>query len=84
MKFDLLNCSETKEADLEGGVIEKIIRSIPAGERAVLGFLCKEIIDTGRLLWLREQGLDARLVNYVPSNISPENHLIIAKHRFDM
>ncbi|OAY62550.1 tRNA:m(4)X modification enzyme TRM, partial [Ananas comosus] len=54
--------------------------SIPAGERAALGFLCKEIIDTGRLLWLREQGLDARLVNYVPSNISPENHLLIAKH----
>nr|CAD1821890.1 unnamed protein product [Ananas comosus var. bracteatus] len=79
-----LAVSETKEADLEGGGIEKIIRSIPAGERAALGFLCKEIIDTGRLLWLREQGLDARLVNYVPSNISPENHLLIAKHRFDM
>ncbi|XP_006650853.1 tRNA:m(4)X modification enzyme TRM13 [Oryza brachyantha] len=64
---------------VEASGIDKLIRSIPAGERAALGFMCKDIIDTGRLLWLREKGLDADLVSYVPSNISPENHLLVAK-----
>ncbi|KAL5218706.1 hypothetical protein ABZP36_019390 [Zizania latifolia] len=59
--------------------IDRLIRSIPAGERAALGFMCKDIIDTGRLLWLRDKGLDADLLSYVPSNVSPENHLLIAK-----
>jgi len=59
--------------------IERIIRSIPAGERASLGSMCKDIIDTGRLLWLGQKGLVADLVSYVPSNISPENRLLIAK-----
>jgi tRNA:m4X modification enzyme len=49
------------------------------GERSSLGFMCKDIIDTGRLLWLRQKGLVADLVSYVPSNISPENRLLIAK-----
>lgn len=53
-------------------------------DRAVLGFMCKDIIDMGRLMWMKEHGLDSRLVKYVPSNISPENHLLIAKHKNDI
>nr|CAB3497582.1 unnamed protein product [Digitaria exilis] len=68
---------EKPDPDMAG--IERIIRSIPTGERASLGFMCKDIIDTGRLLWLRHKGLVADLVSYVPSNISPENRLLIAK-----
>ncbi|WVZ61146.1 hypothetical protein U9M48_011062 [Paspalum notatum var. saurae] len=72
--------SEIREKpDQEAIGIERIIRSIPAVERASLGFMCKDIIDTGRLLWLAQKGLAADLVSYVPSNISPENHLLIAK-----
>uniref|UniRef100_A0A0E0D956 tRNA:m(4)X modification enzyme TRM13 n=1 Tax=Oryza meridionalis TaxID=40149 RepID=A0A0E0D956_9ORYZ len=72
-------CRKAEKSDVEVSGIDRLIRSIPAGERAALGFMCKDIIDTGRLLWLREKGLDADLVSYVPSNISPENHLLIAK-----
>ncbi|XP_072993120.1 uncharacterized protein [Typha latifolia] len=76
-----MQASDLKDFDLNDGGIEKIIRSISVGDRAVLGFMCKEIIDMGRLLWLREHGCNAELINYVPSNISPENHLLIAKCR---
>jgi len=33
----------------------------------------------GRLMWIKEQGLEAKLVKYVPSNISPENRLLVAR-----
>ncbi|KAJ0976452.1 hypothetical protein J5N97_018417 [Dioscorea zingiberensis] len=59
--------------------VDEIIRKMPQLERAVLGFMCKEIIDIGRLLWLRNRGLEAQLLKYVPSNVSPENHLLVAK-----
>ncbi|KAI3741724.1 hypothetical protein L1987_59398 [Smallanthus sonchifolius] len=53
--------------------------NMSARERAALGFMCKDIIDAGRLMWMREYGLESKLVKYVPSVISPENHLLIAK-----
>ncbi|KAK3145587.1 hypothetical protein QOZ80_3BG0254800 [Eleusine coracana subsp. coracana] len=65
--------------DTEAVGIERFIRTMPPAERASLGFMCKDIIDTGRLLWLRQRGLVADLVSYVLSNISPENRLLIAK-----
>lgn len=59
--------------------VKDIIRKMEAVERAVFGFMCKQIIDIGRLMWLKERRLDAQLVKYVPPSISPENHLLIAK-----
>lgn len=59
--------------------VEEIIKNMNALDRAVLGLICKEIIDIGRLMWIKEHGLEAQLVKYVPSNISPENHLLVAK-----
>lgn len=50
-----------------------------ADKRAALGFKCKWIIDMGRLMWLRQHGLDAKLVKFVPPSISPENHLLLAR-----
>ncbi|XP_042402531.1 tRNA:m(4)X modification enzyme TRM13-like isoform X1 [Zingiber officinale] len=81
MPFNATNISTIKEkqADLLGGSVDDAIRSIPTLDRARLGFMCKEIIDTGRLFWLREHGMEAQLVKYVPLSISPENHLLIAK-----
>lgn len=70
------------EKELGSGLpvgVEDIVRNMKADERAVLGFMCKQIIDVGRLMWMKEQGLEAELVKYVPSSISPENHLLIAK-----
>ena len=71
----------TEKPDPEIVGVERIIRGIPGVERSALGFMCKDIIDTGRMLWLRSKGLDADLVSYVPSDVSPENHLLMAKCR---
>ncbi|KMT10013.1 hypothetical protein BVRB_5g122280 [Beta vulgaris subsp. vulgaris] len=62
-----------------GKEVEDIIRNMKAVDRAALGFMCKDIIDMGRLMWMKECGLEAKLVKYVPSDISPENRLLIAK-----
>lgn len=59
--------------------VEETIRNMKAVDRAAFGLKCKDIIDMGRVLWLRERGLVAELVKYVPPRISPENHLLIAK-----
>ncbi|XP_071718668.1 tRNA:m(4)X modification enzyme TRM13 [Rutidosis leptorrhynchoides] len=56
-----------------------MLSNMSATERAVLGFMCKDIIDAARFMWMRDNGLESDLVKYVPSNISPENHLLIAK-----
>ncbi|XP_021611493.1 tRNA:m(4)X modification enzyme TRM13 homolog isoform X1 [Manihot esculenta] len=69
---------EQHGGDVNG--IEDVVRNMKAVERAVLGFMCKQIIDMGRMMWARERGLETQLVKYVPSSISPENHLLIAKH----
>ncbi|XP_037444302.1 tRNA:m(4)X modification enzyme TRM13-like isoform X1 [Triticum dicoccoides] len=69
----------TEKPDPEIVGVDRIIRGIPGVERSALGFMCKDIIDTGRMLWLRSKGLDADLVSYVQSDISPENHLLMAK-----
>lgn len=70
--------SEKKQCGEDYGV-EEIVRNMKAVERAVLGFMCKKIIDMGRLMWMKEHGLDARFVKYVPSSVSPENHLLIGR-----
>ncbi|KAK1278910.1 hypothetical protein QJS04_geneDACA015822 [Acorus gramineus] len=64
------------------GTVEEIIKKMEVADRATLGFMCKDIIDMGRLMWMKEEhNLEAQLVKYVPSSISPENHLLIAKSR---
>ncbi|KAL3604529.1 hypothetical protein D5086_005388 [Populus alba] len=72
--------SEEKQCfgDIHG--VEDVVRNIKPVERAVLGFKCKQIIDVGRMMWAKEHGLDTQLVKYVPSGISPENHLLLARH----
>ncbi|XP_047313247.1 tRNA:m(4)X modification enzyme TRM13 homolog [Impatiens glandulifera] len=60
------------------GGAEVVFGEMTPTERAILGFLCKDIIDMGRLMWVKERVSEARLVKYVPSNISPENRLLIA------
>ncbi|KAJ3669313.1 hypothetical protein LUZ60_011263 [Juncus effusus] len=75
---NLLETFEMKDQDCEDG-IEKIIKNMPSKERELIGFMCKEIIDTGRLLFLKLKGFDAKIVNYVSKNVSPENHLLIGK-----
>ncbi|GAB2298515.1 hypothetical protein Dimus_032578 [Dionaea muscipula] len=59
--------------------VEEIIRNMKAVDRAAVGFMCKDIIDTGRQMWIKEHSLEAELVQYVPMNISPENRLLMAR-----
>ncbi|XP_065638102.1 uncharacterized protein LOC112019213 [Quercus suber] len=75
-----LESIENKECGGDASGVEDIVRNMKAVERAVLGFMCKQIIDMGRLMWVKECGLETEFVKYVPSSISPENHLLIAKH----
>ncbi|KAL4572192.1 hypothetical protein LXL04_018961 [Taraxacum kok-saghyz] len=83
------HASDTEESDtkmeseeiLASEVDDHVLRNMCAKERAVLGFMCKDIIDAGRLMWIRKNGHGlekSEFVKYVPSNISPENHLLIA------
>ncbi|CAM8882885.1 unnamed protein product [Rhodiola kirilowii] len=80
---DVMHCRMNFEPSMEvngtGTTVDNFVRSMSAVERAVLGFKCKEIIDMGRLMWLKEHTMESRLVKYVPANISPENHLLVAR-----
>ncbi|KAL9227662.1 hypothetical protein vseg_003324 [Gypsophila vaccaria] len=59
--------------------VGNILRNMKPSDRAALGFMCKDVIDIGRWLWVKECGLETKLIKYVPSDISPENRLIVAK-----
>lgn len=47
--------------------------------RKAIGIKCRRILDQGRLIALRKQGLDAKLVQYTEMSISPENVCLIVK-----
>jgi len=46
-------------------------------DRIELGFMCKRIIDYGRILYLQQQNFDANLVYYCDRDITPENCLLV-------
>ncbi|GAV64076.1 TRM13 domain-containing protein/zf-U11-48K domain-containing protein/zf-TRM13_CCCH domain-containing protein [Cephalotus follicularis] len=78
---EAMDCSlhlQSTDGDAISG--EDIARDMIAIERAALGFMCKQIIDMGRLIWVKERGLDTQLVKYCPPSVSPENHLLIARN----
>ncbi|KAK6118145.1 hypothetical protein DH2020_048129 [Rehmannia glutinosa] len=74
--------NEKKELSLDSELfgVGDIVRNMEAIERALLGYMCKDIIDTGRLMWIKAQGLESELVKYAPFSISPENHLLLARN----
>lgn len=47
-------------------------------DKVAVGVQCKELLDAGRVLWLRDRGFRVRLVRYVDPDISPENTLLLA------
>ncbi|CAN6466598.1 unnamed protein product [Victoria cruziana] len=76
-----LHLSNIADAGLGGTDVESLVKNMKDLDRATLGLICKEIIDIGRYMWLQDQGLDVKLVKYVSSDISPENHLLMAKRK---
>jgi tRNA:m4X modification enzyme len=55
------------------------MNALDAAQRFALGKKCKRLIDMGRLLWLREKGMQAKLVEYIADTVSPENKVLLAK-----
>ncbi|KAJ3360683.1 tRNA:m(4)X modification enzyme TRM13 [Allomyces javanicus] len=47
-------------------------------EREEIGFMVKRVLDYGRVVWLKERGMDAKLVYYVDRAVSLENCALIA------
>ncbi|KNE72872.1 hypothetical protein AMAG_16972 [Allomyces macrogynus ATCC 38327] len=47
-------------------------------EREEIGFMVKRVLDYGRVVWLNEHGMDAKLVYYVDRAVSLENCALIA------
>lgn len=72
-----------KEFALDSEVrgVGEIVRDMQPIDRAVLGFMCKDIIDMGRLMWVKARGLESQLIKYVPCSISPENRLLVASYK---
>lgn len=54
------------------------VLNINHADRAILGRKCKRILDTGRMLYLRQLGLEAKLVHYCTVEASVENCLLLA------
>jgi len=50
-------------------------------EKEAIGKKCKDLINTGRILFLQENGFDAELIYYVEQHISLENTLLVATPR---
>jgi tRNA:m4X modification enzyme len=48
-------------------------------EKVVIGRKIKFILNTARVVWLREKGFDAHLDMYVDLKLTPENMLILAR-----
>ena len=60
--------SENKECGGDARGVEDIVRNMRADERAVLGFMCKKIIDLGKLMRVRECGSETdMLINVLSS-----------------
>lgn len=55
-----------------------LCRFLSAAEREQLGRLCKRLIDSGRLDFLKKKGFDGRLSAYVKSQVTLENVLLTA------
>lgn len=65
------------DATAESGGPWQPHHAIRRAERVQLGQQCKDLLDAGRLLWLRQQGLDCQLLHYCHSDISGENRLLL-------
>ncbi|CAB3246955.1 unnamed protein product [Arctia plantaginis] len=67
---------ETNEEDQAGGHDRLVLGQ---EYREKVGRRAKQLLDWGRVLYLRDCGFDARLCYFVPTTVSPENVCIVAK-----
>ncbi|KAJ7332451.1 hypothetical protein JRQ81_014631 [Phrynocephalus forsythii] len=64
---------DSAESNLDG--IQGVLTT---GERKQIGFLCKLLIDRGRIEYLQKRGYEAMLQHYTDLSISLENVLLTA------
>lgn len=67
---------ETNEGNETGGHDRLVLGQ---EYREQVGRRAKQLLDWGRVLYLRDCGFDARLCYFVPTTVSPENVCIVAK-----
>ncbi|GIL88710.1 hypothetical protein Vretimale_17287 [Volvox reticuliferus] len=53
---------------------------LPRALRMAVGQKCKQLIDAGRLDWLRQRFRSAELVSYIGPEVTGENRLLLAVH----
>merc|ERR1712146_2423 len=60
--------------------IDEAVQQIPLDKRNNFGYLCKWLIDYGRVQYIKSHlnMKNAKTVRYIEDSISPENHLILA------
>ena len=60
--------------------IDDAVRLVPLEDRNKFGYICKWIIDYGRVKYIQSHlnMKNAKTVRYIEDSISPENHLILA------
>ncbi|PNH01156.1 hypothetical protein TSOC_012968, partial [Tetrabaena socialis] len=51
---------------------------LPRARRMAVGAMCKQLLDAGRLDWLRSRFRSAELVSYVGPEVTGENRLLLA------
>ncbi|EDW84589.2 uncharacterized protein Dwil_GK13057 [Drosophila willistoni] len=66
-------------AENQEELAESINQRLSREEREEIGYQCKRILDYGRLEHLRSNGFEASLKFYVPSDITLENVVLLAK-----
>ena len=59
---------------------EKVVITdvVPPEERESVGWMCKRMLDAGRVLHLRSMGYHSYLAQYCDRKVTPENILLIA------
>lgn len=62
----------------QGQELDWAVGGLSAAEKRGVGRQCKDIIDAGRVVWLRDMGMVCELVEYIDSSVCPENRLIVA------
>ncbi|XP_029642022.1 tRNA:m(4)X modification enzyme TRM13 homolog [Octopus sinensis] len=73
-----------EEEKEEHGVAEVDVRAnfnIPIEQRESIGQKCKQLIDYGRLLYLKEKNLDVEMKEYIDATMTPENIVLLAKSK---
>lgn len=52
-----------------------------SSEKRLLGWKCKRVIDIGRVMYLTEHGYACEFIEYVGTELSPENLMLIARRK---